>query len=380
MKTVLLSASPEWKGGYWRIHFLGKYLKEMGFDVELMCGNSTPSAVAKTKFNDGMKVTLMPTAERKISKWIISQPYIVTASVIKSITKKSDVFHYFSCINPISLGATILHKGMKTVRIKNSKIVMDWEDWWWGNNDGVMKDYNVFFRKTSKIMEEMGPKLADEVTVVSECLKNRAKSIGINNVSEVPNGSNVDQIKIFDKKESRKKLGIPLDKKVICHIGFTNMVDAFLEVKKEFPDTILYIIGHKPSYAHIRIKSMKEHKDIIYTGRVNLETVNKYLAASDVACINMDNELAEEARWPIRLGDYMAAGSSIVAGNIGEVGKIINRENIGFTYKPGDMKDFGRQITKALKKKFSQNKIRKIAEKKYSWQQVAKKLAKVYEK
>ncbi len=372
MKITFFAPAPENRGVFWRAFFLGEYLKKMGHDVKIICNNSQAGMTVKKKERDGITIVMLPTSFN-IKKWIAMQPYIIFLTIIECINDKSDIFHVFGTMSPSTLAVT----ATKKILGRQKKLFVDWDDWWWSNNDGVLKDYNIIFRKVGQFFEEASPKIGDHVTVVSDALWERAVKIGIKNISKIENGANIDGIKAIDKAKARRILNLPQNVKIICHLGFTDMVDAFEVVKNKHKDALLLIVGQKPAYAHLRIKNLKELDGIIYTDKKELSEVPLYLSASDVTCINMDNEITETARWPIRFGDYIAAGKPVVCGNIGEIGRIVNEEKIGLTYKPGDKIDFGKKLINALDKKFDYKKIREVAEI-YSWSNIAKKLDELY--
>ena len=132
------------------------------------------------------------------------------------------------------------------------------------------------------------------------------------------------------------------------------------------------------------IKDKFKHlvKSIVFTGEQPFDKIPYYLSASDVLVLPMVDSNIEKARFPIRLGDYMASGRPIVSNAVGEVKYVIESEKCGLTCGPNDTEGFTDAILKVIRNRELQNKLgvqaRKSAEEKYSWQNIVKRLDLVY--
>ncbi len=113
-------------------------------------------------------------------------------------------------------------------------------------------------------------------------------------------------------------------------------------------------------------------------GFVPYEEFIQILAGTDVFVIPLPQQsLNSRARWPNKIGDYMAAGRPTVVNAIGDVERLIREDNIGLLAKP-DMSDFAEKIILLLKNPDLAQSLghnaRKAAEEKYSWTIMAQKL------
>ncbi len=84
-------------------------------------------------------------------------------------------------------------------------------------------------------------------------------------ITIIPNGVDNEKFKPLDRLSSRQKLGLPVDKKIILSVGnrlerkgFHLLINALPGIRKQFPDSILVIVGgvarHGQDYTPLLIK------------------------------------------------------------------------------------------------------------------------------
>jgi len=183
--------------------------------------------------------------------------------------------------------------------------------------------------------EESLPKVADAVTVVSAALEERALRLGIpkEKVFRIGNGADPDRYEQLEKNEMRKALGLPPDAMIALYMGMYNQavpmaIRAFQQAAGDRQDALFICLGdlsitHHHLQADVElIQKAQSDKRFLFLGRVEERKVPEYLAAADILLLPMADTLVERARFPIRLGDYLAAGRAVVASDVGEVGRI----------------------------------------------------------
>ena len=97
-----------------------------------------------------------------------------------------------------------------------------------------------------------------------------------------------------------------------------------------------------------RKEKSKENNNILNIGFVPKDKYLLYLASADLCLMPISNNLANRARFPGRIGDYMASGRPIISNPVGEVAKIVKNLNLGILTEP-DAVSFAQGIVKALK-------------------------------
>jgi glycosyltransferase involved in cell wall biosynthesis len=192
-------------------------------------------------------------------------------------------------------------------------------------------------------MEEKFLRLANGVTVASEYLREKARKAGARRVVFIPNGTEDDFGSKSSKSVAREALGIRNSGVLLCHVGFADLGNVWNKIVSVYPKATLVIVGQPPKY---NMRKIVKHDDrrVLYTGRIDPTLVKTYLAASDILLLKTNDEVSERARFPIRLGDYLSAERPVVAGDIGEIGRVLRESGCGVLSKPGDDEDFADRI------------------------------------
>ena len=88
-----------------------------------------------------------------------------------------------------------------------------------------------------------------------------------------------------------------------------------------------------------------DHKDnFIMKGWIPGEDVPNYYFEADVG-INIDKDIYEvELGSKNRILDWMRAGLAVISSDVCELTEIIRKENIGYTFKPGDAEDLASRL------------------------------------
>ena len=231
-------------------------------------------------------------------------------------------------------------------------------------------------------------KNADIIIAVSSSLKERAVELGIPNrkVTVIRNGIDPKKFFMLDKLDSRKKLGLPLDRRILLSVGglverkgFHHVIDVLPEVIREVSDLLYIIIGSPGAEGdmtsllkkkiekfnlkeYVRMVGSRPHHELVY-----------WYNASDVFCLFSSKE-----GCPNVVLESLACGTPVVSSNVGGVPEIIPNDSLGYVinYNKQDLKD-------ALIKAFNKNWNRKIIEKygqTYTWDLVAQQQISLYEK
>lgn len=295
-----------------------------------------------------------------------------------------DVIHSFQSSNP-SIGIpTIISKVFK-----NKVVFIDQDDAW---KNGFAANFNTVKRLVYEFLEDYLPLcLADTTTVASEYLQHKITRLGVdkNRVCLIPNGSEIDEIEPVDKTFSRKKLGLDLDSKILISIGhyafverYVFLFEAISNVVRDVPNVEFLIVGEQglPNEILLRYRDIMSHVKL--AGYQPYDQLKYYLSAADIALLPMADTTIEKARFPGRLGEYMAAGIPVVSNSVGEVKIILEANKCGLTSDPYNVSAFSSNIMQlindvGLRERLGR-KAREIAEEQYSWCKIAKHLDDVY--
>jgi len=405
LRILFLCSATETVGTYWRAFFLAKHLIEEGHKVLLIAADSKPGLNASKKVIDGVNVYLLPSATFGGNLLLYSLSEISTVfmqtplNCILELASDFDVFHSFDVMGPHNAAPTLLFKTLRILRLHNKKIFVDWDEWWGrggmyglkllGLHGGTPLDLLTVPIVT--ILEEKVPLCADAVTVINETLRQRALSVGVKseNLFVISSGANVDIIKPLNMYDARQKLNLPEKNIIYGHFGhmdlesFKLLILSHKKVLRYFPNAslLLFRLGQDllTRLSKDLVKSLKR-RNVLFVGQQPYDKYILYLGASDVFLLPMLDNMFNRARWPLRLGDYLAAGRPIVATALPEIEKVVGK--CGFLSKPGNPEDFANKILEIIRdadlRKQMGKRARELAEKKYSWRILARKLLNAY--
>jgi len=118
------------------------------------------------------------------------------------------------------------------------------------------------------------------------------------------------------KEEARRKLGLPLDKRVVTMIGKPTDerdIGAFVAAAERVPDVLFLSVGGTTQEIE-RIQSYKGFSHVQFVERVRPEEVVAYYAASDVIAVLLSMKFPEIAMYasPLKAREALAAGVPVV--------------------------------------------------------------------
>ena len=223
----------------------------------------------------------------------------------------------------------------------------------------------------------------------SFCLKRARGIIAVNNIIREklikyfefapekvithPNGIDIEKFnEIPDKNEARKKLGLPLRKKIALYVGrFYDWkgLEIFSTVSLKEPISLFVVGGTKSELEKIIGSDLP--KNIICAGACGYQQVPTWLAAADllVAVGTKNNPYSYYHTSPMKLFEYMAARRPILAAKTPAICQIVSDEEASF-YAPDDSEDLSSMIeTVIADSDTAEIKVQKAHEKmqKFSW-------------
>ena len=160
----------------------------------------------------------------------------------------------------------------------------------------------------------------------------------------------------IDRQEARQKLDLPQDKIVVVYTGHLYAwkgVDTLAQAAAQLPQDIrIYMIGGTER----EIEELKERQNI--TGNVVLLTPRSrdeiaiWLKAADLLVLpNSGKEkISEKYTSPLKLFEYMASGTPIVASDLPSIREILN-ESLALLCPPDEPQSLADAINKSFKDK-----------------------------
>ncbi len=162
------------------------------------------------------------------------------------------------------------------------------------------------------------------------------------------------------KNEARTRLGLPLDKRIISHIGNIypgRGIDLLIEAMEEFKDTLLLIVGgeEKDIKRYKRFAEARGVNNVLFTGFVPPSRVSPYFFATDFLILpytsNMTSKVGRvETNFAslLKLSEYMASERPIISTSIPAVTDTLRNEENAILVEPDSVEPLVRGIRKAI--------------------------------
>jgi glycosyltransferase involved in cell wall biosynthesis len=177
------------------------------------------------------------------------------------------------------------------------------------------------------------------LTVASDDLMQRAYAEGAapGHVHKVINGCPVERIRPGDRRAAREMLRLPLDRSILLFIGVgqydVDLILAALRLLKrispELARPLTYLVGPNLEYLQKLIADDGLSEDVVATGFLSDDAIVPYLHAADLGLLPFADKPLNRARYPIKIGDYLASGLPVLTNLVGEMGRIVQTEQVG---------------------------------------------------
>jgi glycosyltransferase involved in cell wall biosynthesis len=230
---------------------------------------------------------------------------------------------------------------------------------------------------------------AKALNVVSNELRNyfiRDDNISKEKINVIPNGVDLKKFKPISTDVAKSQLGLNYEF-IVGYTGsfslrhdLTTLIKAFRIAKKR-KDMQLVLVGDGKLYSKIE-KLVAEYglnNSVVFVGRVSHDLIATYIAAMDITVTLFPPTWAGKFHGsPIKIFEYMAMKKAIITTKIGQLEEIIADGHNGFLVDEQDEKAVARKIItlaedESLRAELGRNAHKTIIEKRYTWEENAKK-------
>lgn len=231
---------------------------------------------------------------------------------------------------------------------------------------------------------------ADQITTVTSKMKKIMRNrlfVPDEKLSVVPNGVDTDKFYPMDKEKARKRLGLPLNRKIIVNVGNLlpvkgqkYLVDSTYKLinKNKMDDLLTIIVGSGKNKKDLESKIQKlglEHNVKLVGQRPHSE-IPLWMNASDLFVLPS----VRESFGIVQL-EAMACGCPVVATKNGGSEEIIESDRVGILCETKDPYSLAKSIENALNITWNQNEIVDYLHRNFlTWDDFGKKITDIYDK
>ncbi|MFQ5628243.1 MAG: glycosyltransferase family 4 protein, partial [bacterium] len=250
---------------------------------------------------------------------------------------------------------------------------------------------SLVLQQMAEAMEQRVLHAADAVLAVSSPLAERLAEKGVRpeRLHVVPNGVDLE---LFERAPSRAACRAELGLNGGYVVGFAGSLKAwhgvdvllasFQRVHREDESARLVIVGSGPMEESLRqaARAMRLGEAVVFTGAVEHERVPAFLRAMDVAVAPF-RRVENFYFSPIKLFEYMASDTCIVATRLGQISEVIEDGSSGMLCRPDDVSDLSAKLLQVrqspdLRERLASRALGVVRER-YTWAHAAKKTSDV---
>ncbi len=199
----------------------------------------------------------------------------------------------------------------------------------------------------------------DALVCVSETLKElvvRESGVLPKKIVVVPNGVDTD---LFNpERHEPKRLFVGFTVGFVGGLYNWQALDLLLEVihdlRAEGMDLSLVIVGDGIMYEiwQTQAQSLGIASNVIFVGRVPWAEVPEYIAGFDVCYTGqVELQVGKMYHSPLKLYEYMAMAKPVIASAFEDAQRMLQQEEMGFLFEPGNKEDLKRALTRAYQLK-----------------------------
>jgi D-inositol-3-phosphate glycosyltransferase len=369
---------PPHMGGIEKVSYeQSKRLVESGYEIDVLT-----SKTEGQNRNPEKGIRVFPYSSLKIAERF-GVPYpILTVGAFKQFSdliRKCDIVHAHGHVYMSSCLAGKLAKKY------NKPFIVTQHNTWIDYKSGL----NMLENLNDELIGKTVLKDADRTLTVSKETLKYVLRLGANKetTSVMYNGVDTNCFCSIHKTESRKKLDLPENRKIVFSLrrlvyknGLDTLIDSAKHVVKDFPDILFVVAGKGPSKGLIedRIKELGIKSNIKLTGFVPDELLPLYYNAADYFILPS----ASGEGLPLVLFEAMACGLPVIATTVGGTPEIIDNMKNGVLIPPRDPEAMAKALSVLLKKDELTKTIGEKATKKiresFSWEENVRQLKAVY--
>lgn len=385
MHILLLTYEINGQGGnFIRCYALGRELAKLHHQVTIISGSKTIRVSPKITRMDNLTLIETNDLAPSMIRHDGLSPFDLVFRIYHIFTHQYDVVHGFGHRPTVAIPA-FLHRFLY-----NKPYIADWSDLW--GKGGIAYERTSVIGKLVGTFDQLTESLvythATALTAISQTLRQKAEVLKIpaHRILLLPVGCPSDRIKPIIQKYARAKLGVPQHTQLILFSGVAKydqelLAHIFVELMILNPQVRFMFIGsNMPKFWNIVRTAHGEHH-IRYEGFIPHEKMNLYLSSADICIFPYTNREINRARFPNKLGDYLAAGRPTVTNPTGDIKQLFLQYKIGLLASE-DPKEFAKTIQKLLIRKKMRKEMGKTARlvslSVLSWKKLATDLERFY--
>jgi glycosyltransferase involved in cell wall biosynthesis len=216
---------------------------------------------------------------------------------------------------------------------------------WFFRKLGFKTVYEIHKLFITKIGNMIFKRICEEIKIIaiSQTLKDfivKEYKLNHNMILVAHDGVDLKNFDILENQEQLRKkyFGGIKDKFIVLYTGSQEKgkgVEIIIDVASKLKDLVFVVIGSQED---------KQEGNLIFKKRMDQKEISGYLKTADLLVLPMNKELSYSVySSPLKLFEYMASGTPVLASKIGAIREVLNDKN-SFLFNPEEKDDFEEKI------------------------------------
>jgi glycosyltransferase involved in cell wall biosynthesis len=229
-------------------------------------------------------------------------------------------------------------------------VLSDWCDWYAGAAN-VFRGWRLL-HAWDRWREDRIRRRAQRVSVISNLLARRAADMGIPaaRLHLLREGVDTTAMRPYPRAAARRRLGLADDALVVGTLydghAFPHLVRTCAALHANDPRVRLLLVGQASAADRTLVARAGLTRAFHATGRCTDAELPLYLSAADVCALPFEDTLANRARFPHKLGDYLACARAVVVTAVGEYPALLAAADVALV--PPSLATFGAAVDQLL--------------------------------
>ena len=233
-------------------------------------------------------------------------------------------------------------------KVRNIPFMLEVRDIWPDSIIAVNAIQNSWILKMMCWLEQRLYQSASHIVTVGKGYFNvlRSKGVAAHRISVVPNGANLEQFQVTEKKLHSS----PFKCSFIGTIGMAAKLDVVLKAAQHLDtmgeqDIHFELVGDGADLERLKRESAEAGLTrISFTGLVNKQEVLNHVAHTNVCLVHLKRSELFKTVLPSKMFEAMASGTPILLGVEGESADLVRSVGCGRTFQPENPVDLCKQL------------------------------------
>jgi phosphatidyl-myo-inositol dimannoside synthase len=247
---------------------------------------------------------------------------------------------------------------------------------------------DMYVARTNRFFGEAASAVFRQASAVTACspdLQEQAQALGASNVRLLPYGVDAAHFSPGEPSQRRRHSIVSVGR-LVHKKGFFQLIEAFAQLRKYYPDSTLTIAGSGPLLPALqeRAGALGVETSVTFSGNVERDALPAlYRSAELVAVPSITDEFGNRDGLPNVFLEALSCGAAVVASDIPGVNSVVHGQKAARIVRSGDVRALASALSELLRDTESSNLLRtearELVTEALTWERRSRELESIYQ-